>query len=204
MPPRCAVCGAACEPAETVCGHCRGALSPRRSGRSHAGGVPVVWAAPYEGAARELVASLKFRGRLDLARLAGACVAEAVERAGTDPGGRAVVPVPAAPLRRRRRGFDPGELIAAAAADALALPLVPCLTRRSGRRQVGRRRKVRLTEPPRVRVATEPPRAALVIDDVLTTGATIGACATALRGAGCLDIAAAVFAHALGPAAREA
>jgi predicted amidophosphoribosyltransferase len=164
----------------------------------------VVWAAAYEGVARELVASLKFRGRLELARLAGSVVAGAIERAGLGAAGRAVVPVPAAPLRLRRRGFDPGELIGAAVASELGLEVVHCLTRRSTRRQVGRGRRARLADPPRVRPLGEVPAAALVIDDVLTTGATLGACATALRAGGCTDLTAAVFARSLGAGGGEA
>jgi predicted amidophosphoribosyltransferase len=150
------------------------------------------------------VAALKFRGRLRLARLAGVAVARAAVRAGMGREAEAVVPVPAAPLRRLRRGFDPGELIAAAAAMELGVPLVACLARRSGRRQVGRDRRARLADPPQVRVAAAPPRRALLVDDVLTTGATLGACARALRTTGCGDVAAAVFARALGAGAGGA
>jgi predicted amidophosphoribosyltransferase len=108
----------------------------------------------------------------------------------------AVVPVPASPLRIRRRGFDPAELIAAALARELGLVLAPCLRRRHGPRQGGRPRAARLEAPPRVRAMAPVPRRALIVDDVLTTGATVGACAAALRSAGCAEVEAAVFARA--------
>jgi predicted amidophosphoribosyltransferase len=197
------VCGASCPASAAACARCLAAVAPRRAGSGRVGELRVVWGAVYEGRARELVAALKFHGRLDLARLAGGVVAATAAGAGLDCG-RAVVPVPAAPLRLRRRGFDPGELIAAAVAGELGLPLVPCLARRSGRRQVGRDRAARLVDPPRVRLAGKPPRAALLVDDVLTTGATLGSCAAVLRRAGCPNVAAGVFARTLDVATSEA
>jgi predicted amidophosphoribosyltransferase len=200
VPPRCAICCAACAGGTIACESCSVALRDARAGdgpiRVRGGEpLPAAWGAPYDGVARELVTALKFRGRLELGRLAGATVAGVAARLGA--AGRAVVPVPAAPLRLRRRGFDPGELIARAAAERLGAPFSACLARRSGRRQVGRDRAARLANPPRIRVVGEPPARALLVDDVLTTGATLGSCASALRAAGCHDVVAAVFARAV-------
>jgi predicted amidophosphoribosyltransferase len=107
-----------------------------------------------------------------------------------------VVPVPAGPWRRRWRGFDPAEEIAAALARRADLPLTPCLGRSSGRRQVGRRRSERLTDPPLVHALAPVPAVALLVDDVWTTGATLAACAAALRAAGCDRIVALALARA--------
>jgi predicted amidophosphoribosyltransferase len=173
-------------------------------------GCHVTWAHPYESRARDLVVSLKFGGRPGLAKVAGVTLAGVVRcsewwtSGDRPPAGLAVVPVPAAPLRYRRRGFDPGELVAAALARELCLPFERCLARRSDRRQVGRPRRDRLANPPRVRIAGSVPAAALLVDDVLTTGATVGACAHALRTAGCDRVRGAVFAHALGAAGAGA
>jgi predicted amidophosphoribosyltransferase len=106
--------------------------------------------------------------------------------------------VPPSPLRLRRRGFDPADLIASALAAELGLPLRRCLVRRHGPRQVGRSRAERLGDPPAIRCRAEAPEAAVIVDDVLTTGATIRACDTALRVRGCREVAAAVFTRALG------
>ncbi len=95
--------------------------------------------------------------------------------------GGAVVSVPAAPARRRRRGFDPAGELAAALASRLGTEPVACLARRGSGHQVGRRRAERIGHPPQIEPIAESPRSVLLIDDVLTTGATLTACAAALR-----------------------
>jgi predicted amidophosphoribosyltransferase len=95
-------------------------------------------------------------------------------------------------------------MIAAAVAAELGVPLVHCLARRTGRRQVGRDRASRLADPPRIRAAGDPPASVLLVDDVLTTGATLAACAAALQAAGCADMSAGVLARALGATAAGA
>ncbi len=89
--------------------------------------------------------------------------------------------VPAAPSRSLRRGFDPAEEIAARLAAVTGLPAAP-LRRANARPQVGRSRSARLSDPPRV-WAVGGVSTVLLLDDVQTTGATLRACAEALRGA---------------------
>jgi predicted amidophosphoribosyltransferase len=74
---------------------------------------------------------------------------------------------------------------------------------------VGRPRVERLGDPPRVRIACEAPKHALLIDDVLTTGATLGACASALRFGGAERVTGLTFARSgsrveVGGSARRA
>jgi predicted amidophosphoribosyltransferase len=108
-----------------------------------------------------------------------------------------VVPVPPAPLRWRWRGFDPAEEIAIALSECTGLPFEPSLRRGRGRRQVGRRRWERLSDPPRVWLDAAPPATALLVDDVWTTGATLSACAQALRAGGCRRVVGLTLAHAV-------
>jgi predicted amidophosphoribosyltransferase len=192
-PPGCALCPAPCDPLEAACRPCASAIAASQAASAAGPGIDEIHsAAVYEGVPRRLVSALKFSGRTALADVAAAAIA------GAAPGALfrgALVPVPAAPARLRRRGFDPATAIAEALARRLGLPLVPCLRRSSGPRQVGRPRSERLADPPRVKPSGRVPAACVLVDDVLTTGATLGACAEALRGAGAERVAAVTFAR---------
>ncbi len=207
-PPRCGICGGGCELRRRLCDRCGLALRGSAPVWSDVAGVDAAWsAAPYEGSARRLVAALKFGSLVALASDAAGLIA------GRAPAGLldgAIVPVPSAPLRRRRRGFDAAEAIAVALAKRTGAPLVPCLARPQSPRQVGRRRTERLADPPRVRTVSAAPTAAVLVDDVITTGATLRACAHALRSRGAGRVVAVTLAAStatrgpLGLSARSA
>lgn len=153
------------------------------------------WAAfDYDGPAGAMVRALKFGGRPAIADfMAGQIAAHAPPEwlAG------AIVPVPVHPVHRRRRGVDHALTLAAALAERTGLELARCLERRGDARpQVGRGRGERMRAPEGTFVATaRAPRRALLIDDVVTTGATLCASAQALRGAGTAQIAAIAYAR---------
>jgi predicted amidophosphoribosyltransferase len=192
VPPRCGVCGLECALRAELCEGCETCLGRLAPCSTAVPGLDATWSAtPYEGVARDLVVALKFKARLPLAKRAGAVIT-ARAPAGLLAG--VVVPVPPAPARRRWRGFDAAEAIAATLSAQTGLPLRPCLRRSQGRRQVGRPRSDRLASPPRVRLAGLSPAAAVLVDDVVTTGATLGACAWALRSGGCDRVVALTFA----------
>ena len=102
--------------------------------------------------------------------------------------------------RLRRRGFDPAALLAAGLAARTGLPLAPLPARAptAGARQVGAGRALRRARG-RFAVAAPgaPPRAVLLVDDVHTTGATLDACARALRERGAAWVGAATYARTL-------
>jgi ComF family protein len=192
-PPLCGVCREPCAAADPVCLRCKRALELNEPVAVPVAGVDeTIAACSYDGTARRLVASLKFRSRLPLARAAAASIAAAAPDLLHDA---TLVPVPAAPARARRRGFDSAAEIAAALSSLTRQEMRPCLARSSGPRQVGRSRSLRLADPPRVRLRTAAPPRAVLVDDVITTGATLSACARALRTGGCERVTAVAFAH---------
>ncbi len=145
-----------------------------------------VWT--HRGEAAELVRLLKY-GR---ATSAVSVLADAIAAAA--PAAQLVTWVPATPARRRERGFDQAELLAAAVARRLGLKARRLLRRTDDRAQTARDRRGRLAGPT---LAGRGGRAGrhktvLVIDDVCTTGATLGAAALCLRRAGASRVVALV------------
>jgi ComF family protein len=213
-PPACWSCRATVAPGQPLCPACRyqvrflrGARCPRCGlpapcgRRCPALGSPVAqaWApVAFEGPARDLVHALKFRGALAVADVMAAQVV-----AGAPPGLLAapatLVPVPTHPLRRRTRGFDHADHLAAALASRTGLAVSRCLvrggapTRQAGSSRLARRAPGRIE----VRVRSDPPGAVVLVDDVHTTGATFAACAAALRRAGAYTVRAVAYARAL-------
>jgi predicted amidophosphoribosyltransferase len=211
-PPACAACRAPTR-GELVCGAClrrlpwlRGHRCPRCALPRHRAGCPAASAAfdrawaplAYEGAARDLVVALKFRGALPLAGVMAAHLAANLPL-DLRHASLGVVPVPAHRGRRRRRGFDPAALLAAGLAARAGLPLFACLERADrGARQVGAGRSLRRSAGRFAAVPTgAPPRAAVLVDDVHTTGATLDICARALKESGAAWVGAVTYVRTL-------
>ncbi|HEU4366620.1 MAG TPA: ComF family protein [Methylomirabilota bacterium] len=147
-------------------------------------------AAEYEGVVRDALHAFKFEGKRALARPLAALVLEQWSPAvGADA---ALVAVPLARSRERERGFNQAALVAERLAGALGVPLRPrWLVRvRATRSQsdlgaTERRANVRGAFAADPAVAG---RHVVVVDDVLTTGATASECARALRAAGAVRV----------------
>ncbi len=197
-PPLCSICGAACDADDALCRRCSTSLERLPALRGHvSGGLEIVSAAPYDGVARELVRRLKFSARLTLAEVA----AERMVRAWGATRAGWLVPVPPAPARERSRGFDDAAMLARLiAGECPGARACSCLVREDGPRQVGRAKAERTADPPRIRLlgprAPAPDGDVWLVDDVATTGATLMACAAALRAAGVDKVRALTFARA--------
>jgi ComF family protein len=193
-PPLCWSCQAVAGRGRPLCDRCRGKL---RFVAPAPPSAPVWAAVEYEGPARAMVGALKFRGALGLADPMAALIAACapVERLRGE-----LVPVPLHPARRRKRGFNQAERLAHALGRRTGMAVHDCLLRGgSNLRQVGRDRAERLAGPAGSVTARGPvPRSAVLVDDVMTTGATLTACAAALRAAGSTEVSALVFARTPG------
>jgi len=178
------VCPICRQPGGVPCGPCRDQLRPAPTD------APVPAIISYEGVGRELLARLKYRD----ARQAVAPLADALAAALIHPGLiDAVTWIPTTDRRRRERGFDQAELLARAVARRLGRPCRRLLRRRGDDHQTGRSRAERLRGPSLVAVGV-PPRNVLLIDDVVTTGATVRAAVEVLIGAGAATVQARVAA----------
>lgn len=143
-----------------------------------------------DGGARRLTHELKYEGLTSLAEPMASLMTEAADIAGID----LIVPVPLHRGRQRRRGYNQAHELARHLSAALNLsadercvrrvrdtaPLVKAMNREERRRTVA---AAFAAEPSRVEG-----RSILLIDDVVTTGATLDACARALRDAGASDV----------------
>lgn len=202
LPPACAGCGAEGEP---LCRTCRPALDVRLLlppgtplGLPDGPPDPLVrleWCAPFAGVVRQALHALKYAGERRLAQPLGEAVAARWARSGG--GGDLLVPVPVHASRRRERGYDQAELLAAAAAQRLRVPMLPAVERiRATTAQYRLDRRHRATNVATafaVRPGDERRvcgREVVLVDDVVTTGATLAATANALLAAGALSVAA--------------
>ena len=158
-------------------------------------------AASYEGPARELIRRMKARREPFWAESLARWVVERLRREGLAGSFDGVIPVPAHWTARVSRGFNPAELVARAAAKALGIPCRSVLARRGfrRRRQTGLLRAERLANVAgvfacRAGKGLEGKRC-LLVDDVITTGATVDACARLLRRAGAASVVAVAVAR---------
>jgi ComF family protein len=205
FPAACSGCGREGDP---LCPACLPALDARLD---LPGGTPIgmpadipepllqlEWCAAFAGPVRAALHDLKYGGERRLAHPLGQAIARRWRRVGE--GATLIVPVPVHAERERRRGYDQAALIAAVAAAELGLPCVRALARERAtiaQFELGRDDRAanvagafRLRRPDRSAAAPTSGRWILLVDDVVTTGATLAACATVLEAAGALGVSA--------------
>ncbi|MFA6108399.1 MAG: ComF family protein [Candidatus Latescibacterota bacterium] len=222
-PPVCTACSAALdEAAELLCPLCWAAIADGTRavhGRCGRCGCPAIapgasctncsgWEVAFDravvlgrfdGPLQQAVHALKFSGRRSLGPALGRSLARHLgpELTVVD----LLVPVPLHPARQRERGFNQSALIAAGLGEELGRPVAGDLVvRRVQTRQQARLDAVARQDNLRDAFACPVPvpgdRCLCLVDDVLTTGATLDACARALRQAGARTVLAATLAGA--------
>ncbi len=170
------------------------------------GGLPAhVWiSVVYTGVASRLVYKYKFDHQRECSVVMASLITEGLKNNVFGTSGNVqidnflVVPVPTATRRVRERGFDHSKLLAKQVVAKLNLQYVDVIGRVGQKAQVGASRHTRMAQSQNeYYLKNSKPitgKKILLIDDVVTTGATLKACAGLLRQGGAISVNAAVFA----------
>jgi ComF family protein len=207
MPPRCAGCG---REDAVLCARCRAPLRRRLEEPPGAPlGLPVAlppgilqleWCAAYGGPVRAALQAYKYGGARRLREPLAEALAQRWRAAGR--GGDVLTWVPVHASRRRERGFDQAEELARTMALQLGLPAAGCLQRRqrtAAQHALGQAQRASNTAGAFVAVPGAEldiaGRWVVVVDDIVTTGATLAGCAGALLEAGAGAVSAVTVAR---------
>ena len=199
LPRHCPGCDGPVPERSVFCADCIPALLPAPDRSLH--GVPVLAAGCYCGPLEQATIALKYRSRTDLAEPLGRLLAERLCSLDL-PSDTLIVPVPLHPLRLAERGYNQSSLLAGAIASELKLKCHPLALQRSHfkARQVGLHTEDRRRNVEGAFAARDGGKLArrhvILLDDVLTTGATATACLNALREANATPLAIVVLAVA--------
>jgi ComF family protein len=202
LPPTCAVClqVTAGPGGEAVCRDCQRRLGPAPV-PFRIGELEVRAAFEHRGAGRALIHALKYGGRRDVAGVISGSALAGFEQYGW-PGCELLVPVPLHPRRQRRRGYNQSHVLARALGELLGLEVIDGLRR--VRSTISQTRLSATERHENLREAFAPGRRAdifrgrsvLLVDDVVTTGATLLEAARVLRRTGAQRIVGQVAARA--------
>ena len=196
LPPACAGCG---RYGADLCRSCLGSLRPasRAPDRFLAAdpGVVVgdelelaIAAFAYEGALRRALSRLKYGGAARLASPLAHATLPVLQRVLLLTGPAHLTPIPVHADRLRSRGYNQAALLAAAMARLTETPVADLLVRRrptSQQHRLDRAARLRnLRDAFALQPAARPPPTVVLVDDILTTSATLEACAAVLRAQG--------------------
>ncbi|MDP9251171.1 MAG: ComF family protein [Chloroflexota bacterium] len=200
LPPACAGCG---RYGRLLCDPCVGSLRPLSHARNQfsapdpgmvVGDALILASAAFEhsGVARRALQRLKYGGAGRLAAPLAQAAVPSLRELLTISGRAPLVPVPVHPQRLRQRGYNQAALLAAVLGREANLPVADVLVRRRATtRQHGLNRAARLHNLRGafdVRTGMAAPVTAILVDDILTTSATLEACALSLQSAGAQQV----------------
>jgi ComF family protein len=200
-PPKCVLCSRVLQQSETdFCRKCR-VSAPEYAGADRTGAFfdQCVSAYFYQDAVRESLIRYKFMGMQQSAGAYGRTLAMPLTRRKLDDFDL-VTWVPVSRKREKQRGYDQAKLLAAAVAEELRLPLVQILRKNSDNPPQSRQRDASARKANVLgRYETTDKKqidkqCILLIDDVITTGATLAECSRMLKTAGAATIVCGTFA----------
>ncbi len=195
-PSRCAFCGKLVKSGEGMCRDCGGKLP-------YTGAVNAVQYFPgvsrcvsplyYEGAVREALLRYKFGGAASYSRVFGKIMAKCIDEMQFSCD--IITWVPLSGARLRKRGYNQAQLLAECTAEALSLPCVPMLVKlRNNPAQSGiddyKQRHRNVAGVYAVREPLPAGKHILLVDDIVTTGATLSEAASVLGKAGAAEVTA--------------
>jgi ComF family protein len=201
--PVCAVCGAEKGVTNYLCKRCENELEELKAGEPSTGGFAAFSLYKYDGAVKSIITGYKYGGKKYLGRFFGGDMAK---KLGDIPCKLSYVcNVPLHEKRRKQRGFDQAEELAKGIAQAAGIPYIAAL-----RRIRNTKTQTKLSETQRalnIKGAFEAAETVtgnvLLVDDVLTTGATAGECVSVLMEAGAKDVYVMTFARAVMRGSRQ-
>ncbi|HEY4104960.1 MAG TPA: ComF family protein [Polyangiaceae bacterium] len=186
-PRRCVVCEALDPKANGYCSECD-EPEPLLDVALHIDGVPVFAGTRYAEPVASIIQRFKYRDSPELCRALASLSLRGIELLGIEPE-HVWVPVPLHPLRLAERGYNQAALLARELAraahgrvDARRLERVRHTEQQAKRDRKGRAENI--ADAFRARESRRNRQAIVLVDDVVTTGATLGACVRALRSAG--------------------
>jgi len=204
FPPRCVFCSRVISPGKTVCGACEKEVVPvhwKQRMILPETGKTFLCTAPYsyDGKVRKAILNFKFRGKKKYGEFFSDRMLENIRRNVPDPSFSAVTCVPISRERQKKRGYNQSELLARRIAARAGLPYRPLLEKRvdnpeqhrlhRGERAQNVRGVYNARDPGAIRGGT-----VLLVDDIVTTGATLSECAGVLYRCGAKKVVCAVVA----------
>ena len=200
FPSRCVFCGKYLNSpaAEWICASCRGNIVEQSAGTaSLRGGFPCVYALRYEGAVRRAILRFKFNNRPQIAQTFAYLMAQA---ASAYAGSELITWVPVSRLRGMKRGYDQSFLLCRYMCECFQRKPTPTLVKHRHNKRQSRldaeQRASNVTGAYHIRPHADVlGKRVLLVDDILTTGATLGECAQTLRRAGASEVVCVVLAR---------